>query len=126
MRTLVSLTLACAGLAACAPMAMPMPAQTLAAGETSIAFAANGGIKDWYSNSDQSIYLRDRSGRWYLATFDGVCPNLGAAQTISFQTDAGGSFDRFSTITSEYGRCQVGSVVPALAPAAKGGGLARP
>ena len=98
-----------------------MAVQPLPAGETSIAFAANGGIKDWYSNNERSIYLRDRSGRWYLATFQGVCPNLPSAQTIRFETDAGGRFDRFSSITSEYGRCTVGSVVPSVAPAAKGG-----
>lgn len=100
--------------------------QPITAADTAIPFAANGGIRDWYANSERSIHLRDRTGRWYLATFNGWCPNLPAAQTIHFETDAGGSFDRFSSITTEYGRCQVGSVVAAAAPLAKGGGLARP
>lgn len=99
--------------------------QPLTAADTAIPFAANGGIRDWYSNNEQSIYLRDRTGRWYLATFNGLCPNLPAAQTVQFETDASGAFDRFSSIGTEYGRCQVGSVVQAQAPMAKGG-LARP
>lgn len=113
---------AAAALGACAPTQL----QPVTAADTAIPFAANGGIRDWYANSERSIYLRDRTGRWYLAAFNGLCPRLPAAQTIQFETDAGGSFDRFSSIVTEYGRCQVGSVVPAQAPLAKGGGLARP
>ena len=122
MKALYALALGCAALSACAPTQM----QPVTAADTVIPFAANGGIRDWYANSEQSIYLRARTGRWYLATFNGLCPNLPAAQTIQFGTDAGGSFDRFSSIVTEYGRCQVGSVVAAEAPRAKGGGLARP
>lgn len=122
MKALFALAATCAALSACAPT----PMQPLTAADTSIPFAANGGIRDWYSNNNQSIYLRDRTGRWYLATFNGLCQNLPAAQTIQFETDASGSFDRFSSISTEYGRCQVGSVVHAQAPAAKGGGFARP
>ena len=101
------------------------PVQPLMVGDTSIPFAARGGIRDWHSDNDKSIYLRDRAGKWYYATFNGVCPNLGAAQTMSFNTDATGTFDRFSSIVTEYGRCQVGSVVRSPAPAAKGGPAAR-
>ena len=106
-----------AALGACAPAGLAPPATA----DTAIAFAANGGIRDWYSNSEKSIYLRDRTGRWYLATFNGLCPNLPAAQTIHFQTNAAGAFDHFSSVTTEYGRCQVGSVLRSEAPAAKGG-----
>ena len=95
--------------------------QPLMPGDTAIQFAARGGIKDWHSENDQSIYLRDRTGNWYYATFNGVCPNLRAAQTMHFETDAAGAFDRFSSITTDYGRCQVASVVRSPAPAAKGG-----
>lgn len=122
MKTGLALAAACAALGACAPTPMP----SLSPGETSIQNAGAGGIRDWYSNNERSIYLRDRTGRWYLATFNGVCPNLPSAQTVRFDADAAGSFDRFSSISTEYGRCQVGSVVPTLAPAAKGGGVARP
>ncbi len=122
MKTFAALAACGAALSACAPTQM----QPLTAADTAIPFAAHGGIRDWYSNNEQSIFLRDRTGRWYLATFNGLCPNLPSAQTIRFETDASGSFDRFSSIGTEYGRCQVGSVVLSQAPAAKGGGLARP
>lgn len=121
MKALIVLAACSAALSACAPTQV----QPLTTADTAIPFAANGGIRDWYSNNEQSIYLRDRTGRWYLATFNGLCPNLPAAQTVQFETDASGAFDRFSSIGTEYGSCQVGSVVQAQAPMAKGG-LARP
>jgi hypothetical protein len=111
------LAISLASLGACAAT----PVQPLMPGETSIQFAARGGIRDWYSDNDRSIYLLDRTGRWYFATFNGVCPNLRSSQTMRFNTDAAGTFDRFSSIATEYGRCQVGSVVRSPAPAAKGG-----
>ena len=121
MKAILALAAGSAALAACAPMHTPMPMPPLTAAETSIQYAGNGGIRDWHSDNDRSIYLRDRTGRWYLAMFNGVCPNLRAAQTIHFQTDAAGTFDRFSSLSTEYGRCQVGSVVRSPAPLAKGG-----
>ncbi|HET7816253.1 MAG TPA: DUF6491 family protein [Sphingomicrobium sp.] len=118
MRPLRALAIASGAIAgACSPVAV----QPVTAGDTSIAFAANGGIRDWHANGEQGIYLRDRSGRWYLATFNGVCPNLPAAQTIAFGTDAAGTLDRFSSITTEYARCQIGTIVRSQAPAGKGG-----
>lgn len=89
--------------------------------EVSIPFAAHGGIRDWERESDRSILLRDRGNRWYRATFVGTCPRVGYGGGLVFETDAAGTFDRFSSIRSEYGICQVGSLVRAAAPASKGG-----
>ena len=89
--------------------------------ETSIPFAANGGIRDFERESDKSVLLRDRSGRWYRATFVGTCPRVGYGATLVYNTGPSGTFDRFSSISSEYGTCQVGSVVRADAPRSKGG-----
>ena len=105
MKTAFAIAIASAALAACAPA--PFQQHALAGSGTSIPFAAHGGIRDWHSSDDQSIYLRDRSGRWYFAMFNGVCPSLRAAQTIQFVTDPAGTFDGFSSIITEYGRCQV-------------------
>ena len=102
---------------ALAGQAYTMPA----ADEVSIPFAGHGGIADWERESDKSILLRDRTGRWYRATFLGTCPRVGYGNAIQFDTDAGGTFDRFSTIRSINGVCQVGSVTRASAPASKGG-----
>ena len=89
--------------------------------ETMIHDAGSGGIRDWHSDDDRSIYLRDRTGRWYYATFLGVCPGVRHSPSISFKTDALGQFDRFSTISTYRGLCSVGSVVRSPKPAAIGG-----
>jgi len=104
-------------LSACAATA----GQALGPGETAIQFASNGGIRDWYADNERSIYLMDRSSHWYLATFTNVCSLLPSAQTIHFQVSPNGTFDRFSWITTEDSYCQVASVRPSVAPAAKGG-----
>lgn len=107
------------GLSVAASAAAEAP--VLTPRETSIPFAANGGIRDFERESDKSVLLRDRAGRWYRATFLGTCPRVGYGATLRFNTDASGTFDRFSSISSGYGNCQVGSVVRAEAPRSKGG-----
>jgi hypothetical protein len=89
--------------------------------ETAIDYAARGGIRDWHADDEQSIYLMDRTGRWYRATFSHRCLNLPSNQAIAFETDALGRFDRFSTIGTADMRCQVESIVRSPRPAAKGG-----
>ena len=110
-----------AGLTQACVAGSPQGLTPPAANEVSIPFAANGGIRDWEAEGSKSILLRDRANRWYRATFLGTCPRISYGQTLIFNTDAGGSFDRFSTIQSEYGVCQIGSVVPAAAPLSRGG-----
>jgi hypothetical protein len=80
-----------------------------------------GGIQDWYSNNDRSIYLMDRAGRWYLATLGGPCPGLRFNNAIAFETDPTGNFDTFSSIRTRYASCHVDRLVRAPRPAAKGG-----
>ena len=86
-------------------------------GETTIRDAAGGGIRDWHSDDGQSIYLRDRSGRWYRATFAGPCPGAVYSSTIGINSDALGAFDRFGTISTDRGLCSVTSVVRSAKPA---------
>ena len=123
MRTATFLPLCAAAIGACAPT-VPAPVLPLAGEETSIPYAANGGIRDWYSNNEMSIYLRDRADRWYFARFSAPCPNLPATQGVRFETDASGTFDRYNSVISDFANCQVVSIVRSAAPAAKGG-LAR-
>lgn len=89
--------------------------------ETGIDFAANGGIRDWHAPNDREIYIMDRMGRWYHAELGGRCINLPYLRTVQFETDAAGRFDSFSLINTEYGSCQVESLVRSERPAAKGG-----
>ncbi len=86
-----------------------------------ISFAANGGIRDWHAEDDSSVYIRDRTGRWYLATLSGPCPGLLTSQAVSFKTDAMGRFDRFGAIRADFIDCAVDKLVTSPAPAAKGG-----
>lgn len=108
-------------LLAAAVVAVPEAGQPLySAAETAIRDAGGGGIRDWYSGDDRTLYLRDRTGRWYRATFAGVCPAARRSSTIRFNTDALGAFDRFGTISTDRGRCSVSSLVRSAKPAAIG------
>lgn len=89
--------------------------------EAAINFAAEGAIVDWYADNDREIYMMDRGGRWYRATFEGPCPQLGSSHTVGFEPGLSGRFDRFSQVVAPYFRCQVRSVLRASRPAAKGG-----
>jgi len=106
-------------LAAVAAGPLP-PLPTVAPREASIRDAASGGIRDWHSDDGRSIFLRDRTGRWYHATFAGPCAGVLYSSTIGFKTDVLGAFDRFSTISTERGLCSVSSVVRSAKPAAIG------
>ncbi|HEY0112619.1 MAG TPA: DUF6491 family protein [Allosphingosinicella sp.] len=87
-----------------------------------IAWAAQGGIQDWHVEDDRSIYIRDRNGRWYLATFSAPCPSLRSEYRIGFETGPLGEFDDWGVIRTPFLRCHVETLVTSPAPAAKGGG----
>lgn len=102
-------------------LAVPLDVPPLpVARETTIRDAANGGIRDWHSDDDRSLYLRDRAGRWYRASFAAGCPGMRHSSTILFNTDALGAFDRFGAISTPRGRCSVSSVVRSAPPASIG------
>lgn len=86
-----------------------------------INFAAGDGIRDWYASNDRSIYIMDRTGRWYYATLSGPCQGLRFNQGVAFETDPTGRFDTFSAIRTRFHRCHVDKLVRAPRPAAKGG-----
>ena len=94
--------------------------------ETSISYAANGGIRDWHAEDERGIYLMDRTGRWYYARFSHPCFNLPSLQSLVFSTDpATGRFDHFSTVGTGQLSCDVASVVKSRRPAAKGGKVSK-
>lgn len=109
---------AAALLLAVSPAAVP--AQPIGK-STAIDYAAGGGIRDWHAEDERSIYLMDRMGKWYYATFTHRCARLPNSGTIGFETDALGRFDHFSSVQTRYGNCQVDRIVRSHAPAAKGG-----
>lgn len=106
---------------ALALVAAPGVAQRSALGaEAGIDYAANGGIRDYHAESERVIYLRDRTNRWYKATFVGVCPNLRTSDVIAFDTDGLGRLDRSGAVLTRSGRCQFDSLVRAAPPRGKG------
>jgi len=88
---------------------------------TAIDYAGGGGIRDWHAEDERSIYIMDRMGKWYYATFSHRCMRLPNSGTVYFETDALGRFDEFSQVHTNWGTCQVDTIVRSHAPAAKGG-----
>lgn len=80
-----------------------------------------GGVQDWHAEDNDSVYVRDRAGRWYLATLTAPCPALRFQHMIAFETDPTGRFDRWSAIRTRDQTCAIESLVASPPPAAKGG-----
>lgn len=105
------------GLALLTGVVAPLAAQAPTLGrETSIAYAGNGGIRDWEGDGAGGMFLRDRTGQWYHASFVGQCPNLGWSRTIVVNTDPLGTLDKFGSIDTASGRCSIASLVKSKAP----------
>lgn len=68
--------------------------------ETIITFAGNGGLRDWQAGPANSdiLYVRDRALRWYQVQLTGPYIKDRALDTLTYTTDANGTFDRFSQI----------------------------
>ena len=89
--------------------------------EAKIVFANNGGIQDWEADSDKGIYLQDRHRQWYYARLMSPCFDLPFAQTIGFNTEPNGTFDKFSSIKVSRHTCNVTSLVRSDPPQGKKG-----
>jgi hypothetical protein len=117
------LALAMGAAAGSAQAAAPKAEQTYGK-RASIPFANSGAIRDWHADTDRSLYLRDRTGRWYHATLSGPCPSLRFQHRIGFETGPLGTFDEWSVIRTRDHRCHIDTLVTSPAPAAKGGSKA--
>lgn len=113
--TSFAIAIAIAALAPAASLnAQPVPRQV------AIDYANQGAIEDWYTADDQSIFLMDRTGRWYRADFVGICPRLRIQNTIGFRTSVTGRFDALGSVVTRDGICAVRSLTASERPAAKG------
>jgi len=110
------LSLLAAGALFSASLAQPAAAESRSA-QASIPF---GGIADWHAVDDKHLFVMDRSGRWYLASFDTACYRLAVSNRITFRPDLSGRFDRMGSVLTGYGSCPVDSFVRSDPPAAKG------
>jgi len=113
-RTLLSLMALTAAAAA-----IPVAARPPVGQPASIPFADHDGIRDFQADGSRGLYLQDRSGNWYRAAFFGACPGLNFTETIGYETDATGRFDKFSRIRFDHQVCALSTLVTADAPKGK-------
>jgi hypothetical protein len=102
-------TPAAAGSAAAAPAPLP---------EAQIPFAKRN-IWNWQVVDDQTVLIQDQGRRWYKATLFSHCINLPFADRIAFDSNPGGTFDKFSAILVRGQRCPLRSLVESPAPPKK-------
>ncbi len=102
-------------LAAAAAFAAPATAQT---GEVAIDSTeqaripfADRTIRNWRTPSRDVVLIEAGGGQWYRADLMGSCSGLRFSETLGFETNAGGSFDRFSSIVTRDQNCPVRSLV---------------
>ena len=67
----------------------------------SIPFAANGGLRDWQLDKADpaSLFVRDRTNRWYHVKLSGPCPRYRSLDTMVYTTNPTGNFDTFSRVS---------------------------
>ncbi len=86
--------------------------------EVQIPFAKRN-IWNWQVVDDQTVLIQDQGRRWYKATLFGHCINLPFANRIAFDSNPGGTFDKFSAILVRGQRCPLRSLVASPAPPKK-------
>lgn len=100
---------------------VPAHADVRVAPQAAIDHANSGGIRDWHAENSSGVYLRDRTNRWYYASFRHGCPGVLTNPTIAFNTYGDHRFDRSASVITATETCAVESVTVSPAPAAKGG-----
>jgi len=84
--------------------------------DASIPFVDYGGIRDWRSDNDRSLWIQARNRQWYYAETFGPCIGLRFANRIGFVTEPSGSFDRFSSIIVDGQKCMISSLEASAPP----------
>lgn len=107
------------GLAGAPALASSAGADGPAAAEARIPFVNHGGIRDWRATDGDTIYVQDRSRRWYRAELAYRAFGLPHAWAIGFETRGIDSFDRFSNVVIDGQRIPVRSLVQVDGPPAR-------
>ncbi len=100
-----------AGAQAATPAAAPSEAR--------IPFANHRGIYTWQVVNDKTVLIQTQDRQWYKATLMVSCFDLPFAETIGFETNADGSFDKFGAIKLRHQNCPLVSLVKTDPPAKK-------
>jgi hypothetical protein len=94
--------------------------------EAKIPFANHGGIYTWQVVDDHTVLLQSQNRKWYRATLMSACFNLPFAETLGFESNADGSFDKFSSIKVHRQNCPLISLVETTPPPKKKTGKSAP
>ena len=118
--------LAAAGAAAAADTTPPPAASAASAAaapasaaEVRIPFANHGGIWSWQVENSTTMLIQSQNRKWYRATLMSSCFDLPFAETVGFETNPDGSFDKFGAVKVRDQRCPLVSLVETAAPAKK-------
>lgn len=84
--------------------------------EARIAFANNGGIRNFEANGDRGLWIEDRQHRWYYARIIGPCTDLDHANGLAFDTRGSTTLDKFGGVIVGRDYCQFDSLVTAEKP----------
>ena len=95
----------------------PTPPPT--AEQASIPFANHRGIYDWRVVDSRTVLIQGLDRQWYRASLMTSCFDLPFAQTIGFETNPDGSFDKFSAIKLRGQTCPLVSLVKTAPPPQK-------
>jgi hypothetical protein len=96
----------------------PTSAQT-AAPEARIPFVNHGGIYNWQVVNNRTVLIQGQNRKWYKATLFSACIDLPFAERLGFESNADGSFDKFSSIKVREQNCPLVSLVETTPPAKK-------
>ena len=93
----------------------PAPPET----QAQIPFANHGGIYNWQVVNDRTVLIQSQNRKWYKATLLSSCLELPFAETLGFESNADGSFDKFSSLKVRGQHCPLVSLVETAAPPKK-------
>ena len=117
MRIIRLLPAVMSSMLVCAAVAdSPTPPPT-AAPEARIPFADRGGIYNWQVVNDRTVLIQGQNRKWYKATLMSACIDLPFAERLGFESNADGSFDKFSSIQVRDRKCTLVSLVETSPPA---------
>lgn len=116
----LALSLAAVLLPLSAPAAAePAPEPRALGVESSIVFPSDSSIRNWRADDGRGVWIEDRRGDWYYASFAGYCRDIDFAHAIGVETRGAARLDRFSAIIVRGERCPLVSFVTSAPPPSK-------